>query len=181
MNNSIWGGTRNGDHHQNARLYKAAQLESVGFDKKSEERQPRFNGGVTAPREIRLQRGDKIYRFCGSKDKNLEQQIRGRWWFDYDACLFLQSKSGGTDKGFRNAARAAFAVVPEWSDMNFCTSGLLAYDFWAIAGNTARAVGKSASANNPYGISICQIFIPGGLTPADFTEVQPVAITRVAY
>jgi hypothetical protein len=95
--------------------------------------------------------------------KTLVDQLQGEWWFDEDTCLFLWSKSGWLDKGFRQAARMAFAVIEEWSDMNFCVSGRLAWSFWAIAGNTARAVGENSASINPYGIEVRQLFIPGGL------------------
>ncbi len=77
---------------------------------------------------------------------------------------------------FRRSARMAFAVINEWSDMNACVSGTLVHPFWAIAGNTARADGKGDLAINPYGISVRQIFVPGGLTTGDFKDLRPVAL-----
>jgi hypothetical protein len=174
-------GTRNYDHHHDIQKYRRALERAAGFVRKSDDEQPRYNGGVTANREIRLQKGDKLYRFAGSNKKTLDEQVGGEWWFDEDTCIFLQSKSGGLDSGFRRAARMAFAVIDEWSDMNFCVSGHLAYSFWAIAGNTARAEGKSGASVNPYGIDVRQLFVPGGLKKSDFADIKPVGITRVAY
>jgi hypothetical protein len=174
-------GTRNYGYHQKIKEYRRALERAAGFIRKSDDEQPKFNGGVTANREVRLEPGDKLYRFAGSNKRTLADQLNGEWWFDEDTCIFLWSKSGGLDKGFRQAARMAFAVIDEWSDMNFCVSGRLAYSFWAIAGNTARAEGKNGASVNPYGIEIKQLFIPGGLKETDFVDVKPVSIARVAY
>lgn len=181
-NIQIWAGTRNGDRHF-GRSYQDAQLDAAGvFRSNPRVQKPKFNGGITSPLETRLQTGDKIYRFAGSRQTRLEDQIRGSWWFDYDTCLFLWSKvKDDSDEGFRNVARTAFAVLDEWSDMNFCVSGVLAYDFWAISGNTARADSGATHAINPYGLLVRQIFIPGGLTRNDFNIVRPASLTRVGY
>jgi hypothetical protein len=103
MGDRVWARTRNEGHHT-GRLYEQAQLDAAGFDHSVTGGQPRFNGGVTAPLETRLQRGDKIYRFSSSPKTRREDQVSGCWWFDYDTCLFLWSKSRGTDQGFRDAA-----------------------------------------------------------------------------
>jgi hypothetical protein len=186
-NDRMWAGTRNGDYHF-GRLYEEVKLQAAGYDWKAGDHQKKFNGGITAPIETRLQKDDKIYRFAGSRQTKLEDQIRGSplgrgsWWFDYETCLFLWSKcKDRSDEGFRNAARSAFAVLHDWSDMNYCVAGVLAYDFWSIYGNTAPAKRENEFAINPYGFVPRQIFIPGHLTPDDFKIIRPVGLTRVVY
>lgn len=180
MNTSVWGGTRNGGHHVGTN-YTDAQLDAAGFDRKHKGAQPKFNGGVVAHREIRLRARDKLYRFCGSTVKGIENQARGRWWFDEEMCVLLWSLSNGTDQGFREAARTMFAVLPEWSDMNFCVSGWLKYDYWAILGMTAQARSKSGTASNRHGHEARQLYVPGMLDKDSFGLVRPVGLTRLVY
>lgn len=185
MHQDIWGGTRNGDHHF-GKLYDDAQLAAAGYQRRRKGEQPRFNGGVVAQREVRLHAGDKLYRFCGSDAKSLEQQSRGSWWFDEEMCLFLWSISDGTDASFREAARTVFAVLPEWSDMNFCVAGRLQADYWAIRGTTARAAGRDGHLSNRYGHEARQLFVPGQLSldafkAKDVSDFKRVSLTRSVY
>lgn len=176
----IWGGTRNGDHHF-GKDYHEAQLKAAGFDSRRKGGQPRFNGGVCALLETRLQAGDKLYRFSGSNRKTMAEQFIGEWWFDEDMCVLLWKLSDGSDNGFREAARRVFAVLPEWSDMNFCVSGVLRHDFWAIRGTTAAARGRTETISNSLGLDARQLFVPGKLGLADFRDARRVSLTRVAY
>lgn len=181
MTQLAWHGTRNGDHHF-GKDYAEAQLRAAGFDRKSNEAQPRFNGGVAASREVRLQKGDCLYRFCGSAAKTLQNQFTGEWWFDEDMCVLLWSLSDGrADNSFREAARTMFAVLPEWSDMNFCVKGKLRYDFWAIRGTTARARSKGVTLINRHGREARQLYVPGKLHLDDFVDAKRIALTRQVY
>jgi hypothetical protein len=73
--------------------------------------------------------------------------------------LFLWSKcKDRCDEGFRNAARSAFAVLRDWSDMNYCAR-VLSYDFWSIYRNTAPAKPENEFAINPDGFVPRQIFV----------------------
>src|SRR5262245_33200252 len=101
MASTVWGGTRNGDHHI-GKAYEYAQLEAAGFEwpkrksksgPKTKQQQPRFNGGVTSPLEVRLQKGDKLFRFNPSDPGDLARQVRGHWWFDRDTCIYLWSRT----------------------------------------------------------------------------------------
>jgi hypothetical protein len=180
MHQQIWGGTHNGDQHF-GKLYRDAQLKAAGFDERKKGGQPTYNGGVVAHREVRLQAGDKLYRFCNSHAKSLEQQACGYWWFDEEMCSLLWSLSDGTDAGFRQAARTMFAVLPEWSDMNFCVSGRLKFDHWAIRGTTARAKSAHGSLSNRHGQEARQLFVPGQLTLESFQDLKRVSLTRSVY
>jgi hypothetical protein len=111
----------------------------------------------------------------------LDSQVCGFWWFDEDMCILLWSLSDGTDNSFRQAARAMFAVLPEWSDMNFCVSGRLKHDYWAIRGTTAQARSNKDTASTRFGQEARQLYVPGKLSRDAFSEVRPVSLTRVAY
>ncbi len=180
MSGAIYDGTKNYTLHFGDD-YRNAQERASGRVKGTEAGRERYNGGLSSPLETRLQRGDALYRFSGSAAMSVDKRASGEWWFDRETLLFLMSRGGGTDAGFRQVARTAFAVIDEWSDMNFCVSGILAHDVWAIGGNTAAASGRGGTLHNPYGLSVRQLFVPGGLKPSDFSLVRPVMLTRVAY
>lgn len=180
---SIHEGTRNSHLHA-GKPYLIAQLEAVGYEwppgtvwrgeKHPAEYwrcQPRFNGGIVSAIEVRLQRGDKIYRFAGS-DTPQDRHISKCWWFDEDTCIFLWSRSGGTDHGFRNAAREAFAVIRDWSDMDRLVTGRLAHDFWAFKGVTATATGAGSTMRDRNGFDAMQLFVPGGFKAGDFNDLK---------
>lgn len=180
MSHEVWGGTRNGDHHF-GKQYLEAQLGAAGFDRRHSAGQPRFNGGMVAHREVRLVAGQKLYRFCSSKVTKLQDQACGHWWFDEDMCILLWSVSDGSDASFRRAARTMFAVLPEWNDMNFCVSGRLKSDHWAIRGTTAKASGVGGSYGNHHGQEARQLFVPGKLDHEAFSQLRPVGLTRAVY
>jgi hypothetical protein len=187
LSHDSFGGTANYLHSVGWRLERA-QLRAAGWQphdgdshdgRKNLRKQ--FNGGITRQLVKRLQRGHKLFRFTPSGPIDLGRQVAGEWWFDQEACIFLWSKSGGTDNGFRNAARAAFCVLPEWGDMGNCVSGFLTADFWAITGTSARADGKGGSLHNPYGVDCLALFVPGGLSPSNFADLRPVGLGRLKY
>jgi|GEM_PF-4236257 len=188
--------TVNEGHHQGT-LYEIAQLEAAGYQwpdsakwggtlhpEKYKTTQAKFNGGIVSPIESRLQKGDKIYRFADSK-LDFATHMGGRWWFDYDTCLALYKHSGTglTDEGFRRAARAGMAVLYEWGDMGKLVTGVLNHDFWAIKGCSAPAYGKrnGEKINNPYGLDVLQMFVPGGFKKEHFTDIKYAALTRLKY
>jgi hypothetical protein len=183
MDSSIVGGTKNYAHSVGRRLADA-QLRAAGWQRGTgleSGSKKRFNGGITRHLTKRLQAGDKLFRFAPSGPFDAARHVSGEWWFDQNAAIFLLSKSDGTDDGFRQAARWAFCVLPEWGDMGNCMSVHLAADYWAIAGTAARANGESGTMTNPFGTDCLTLFIPGGLVLADLTLVRPVGLTRLKY
>ena len=56
--------------------------------------------------------------------------------------------------------------------MSVLVSGILAYDFWSIAGNTAPAASSDNRVVNPYRTSVRQHFIPGGLIKNEFKAIS---------
>jgi len=65
--------------------------------------------------------------------------------------------------------------------MNFCVSGRLKHDYWAIRGTTAQARSNKYTASNRYGHEARQLYVPGKLNRDAFSEVWPVSLTRAAY
>ncbi len=183
MGSDVFGGTRNYALSVGHRRHDA-QLRAAGWQRGTGEKPGQkqlFNRGITRHLTKRLQKGDKLFRFAPSGRFDAARHARGEWWFDQEAAIFLLSRSDGTDDGFRQAARWAFCVLPEWGDMGNCMSAYLAHDYWAIAGTAARAHGRSGSMTNPHGTDCLTLFIPGGLQLADLVNVRPVGLTRLQY
>jgi hypothetical protein len=193
MPNWIYAGTHNVNYRINSALYRFSQLEAAGFQWPAPRfgspkalfadlahanapdaagmleawmaSNPRFNGGVTMPRDTRYQKGDYLYRFSDSSASQ-RRSVSGKWWFDYDSYLYLRGQSYGDFSRFRDYARAGFCVLDEYGDMGNLVRAKLIVDLWAIIGSSAPARGARSergrdSIVNWFGSNLFQIYIPG--------------------
>ncbi len=168
--------------------YQLASLRANGFQfphglrgKAMLKANSKFNGGMGSRIVVRLEHGDRLFRFTGRKSKTLADRLGGEWWMDHDSYLAIRKRSGPSDTEFRRVARANLAVLPEWGDMSNFATGRLTKDYWAFKGMSAPAAGKTDRSSGHFTLDILQIFVPGGLRLTDFEVPTDAVLTRLDY
>ena len=141
-----------------------------------------YNGGLYGKRVSRLQKGDLLFRFSDSLSVRGDNRFAGQWWLDAECFATIRRASRLENSDFIETARSFLGVLNDWSDMKNLVGGVLTADFWCFKGLTGGfegvdKMGRHQRMSGPARTDVVQIFVPGGLTLANFTEVRDNILT----
>jgi len=127
-----------------------------------------YNGGLFAGRMSRLQKGDRLFRFSNSDKRTLEERFEGDWWFDWECLATIRAASRIENADFAATARSFLGML--WGDKTNLVGGLLTADFWCLKGLTGAFGDQQQHMSGPPRTDVMQIYVPGGLKLAYFSQ-----------
>ena len=136
-----------------------------------------YNGGLQGQRIGRLQAGDLLFHFSDSKWTTMEQKFNGAWWFDRECMATIRQVARMQNCSFAEAARSHLGILYEWGDMKNLVGGLLTADFWCLRGLSGGVDSERLKLSGPLRTDVMQIFVPGKLSLAYFTQPRDDVLT----
>jgi hypothetical protein len=159
-------------------LLSAGFTPSDGGDPNGPTLRGTYNGGLYGRRVSRLQKGDLLFRFSDSRNRDPTSRFAGAWWFDRECFATLRRASRLENADFTETARSYLGVLYEWGDMKNLVGGLLTADFWCLKGLTGAVHGARQSASGPFRTDVVQIYVPGGISLRYFAQPHDNVLTN---
>lgn len=127
-----------------------------------------YNGGLQQRRMGRLQDGDLLFRLSGADCTTLAAKFDGVWWFERECMATIRWAARLSGQSFLESARLHLGLG--WGEKANLVGGLLVGDFWCLRGLMAPVKTGTMAISGPVRTDVMQIFVPGGLSLANFRQ-----------
>lgn len=138
---------------------------------------PIRDGGLQAPQETKVRKGQAMFRFVGSKKTGDKFQgtLFGNWWVDYETFVTIEGWAKEHGISLSEAAMQLLALPPKWTDSAWLFKVRVTQTLRAYVGKGGPATGEISPAQAkaerkkveaslyapPEHLEIKQYFIPG--------------------